>query len=71
MYKKVKFVSITRTIDPKSGIQYLDAIDNKGIHWMAEMSRENLLGHWNGQKSTQVFTVMWKKDPQQPIKDLN
>jgi hypothetical protein len=33
----VKFVSITRTIDPKTNIHYLDAIDENGHHWMAQM----------------------------------
>jgi poly(3-hydroxyalkanoate) synthetase len=33
-----KFVQITRTIDPRTRIHYLDAIDDQGRHWMAEMS---------------------------------
>ncbi len=33
-----KFVQITRTIDPRTRIHYLDAIDDQGQHWMAEMS---------------------------------
>ena len=37
---KVKFVYVTRTIDPKTRIHYLDAIDENGQHWMAEMSHK-------------------------------
>ena len=38
MTEKVKFTQITRTIDPKTRIHYLDAIDEEGNHWMAQMS---------------------------------
>jgi hypothetical protein len=56
--KKVKFVSITRTIDPRTRLHYLDAIDEDGQHWMAEMSHK--------EKQWQIFTESWKLDRQQP-----
>jgi hypothetical protein len=54
----VKFTHITRTIDPQSQIHYLDAIDEQGRHWSAQMSphMENWL----------VYTEFWARDPQQP-----
>ena len=58
MTQPVKFVSITRTIGPKSGIHYLDAIDENGIHWMAEMS--------HGVEPWLCYTKVWYQDPQQP-----
>jgi hypothetical protein len=56
--EKVKFTTITRTIDPKTRMHYLDAIDTNGIHWTAEMSPH--------EESWMCYTDMWKKDPQQP-----
>lgn len=58
MSELVKFVSVTRVIDQKSGVHYLDAVDNKGQHWMAEMSHS--VEKW------QVFTRTWFRDVQQP-----
>lgn len=58
MVEKVKFVSVTRTIDPKTRIHYLDAIDENGQHWMAEMSHQ--VEQWL------VFTREWRKDTQLP-----
>ena len=58
MLEKVKFVSVTRTIDPKTRIHYLDAIDENGQHWMAEMSHQ--VEQWL------VFTREWRKDTQLP-----
>ena len=58
MVEKVKFVSVTRTIDPKTRIHYLDAIDENGQHWMAEMSHQ--VEDWL------VFTREWRKDTQLP-----
>lgn len=58
MLERVKFVSVTRTIDPKTRIHYLDAIDEKGQHWMAEMSHQ--VEQWL------VFTREWRKDTQLP-----
>lgn len=54
----IKFVSIIRTIDPKTGTHYLDGIDDKGRHWTAEMSHK--VEPW------MVYTKQWRKDPQQP-----
>ena len=56
--EKVKFVSITRTIDAKTGVHYLDAISTDGEHWMAQMSHR--IEEWV------VFTHPWKKSPQKP-----
>lgn len=58
MVERVKFVSVTRTIDPKTRIHYLDAIDDNGQHWMAEMSHQ--VEQWL------VFTREWRKDTQLP-----
>ena len=58
MVERVKFVSVTRTIDPKTRIHYLDAIDENGQHWMAEMSHQ--VEQWL------VFTREWRKDTQLP-----
>ena len=38
MTERVKFTHITRTIDPRSGVHYLDAISKDGIHYSAEMT---------------------------------
>ena len=37
--EKVKFVSVTRVIDDRKGIHYLDAVDVDGHHWSAEIGR--------------------------------
>jgi len=58
MMERVKFVTISRVIDPKTRIHYLDAIDVNGYHWTAEMSPK--LEPW------MCYTDTWKKDPQQP-----
>ena len=58
MTERVKFAHITRTIDPKSCIHYLDAIDENGQHWTAEMSHKR--------EPWIVYTKTWKKDSQQP-----
>lgn len=47
-----KFVYVTRTIDPESLCHYLDAIDNQGRHWTAEMSHQ--------EEKWIVFTKPWK-----------
>jgi hypothetical protein len=54
----VKFVSVTRVIDPKTRIHYLDAIDENGIHWMAQMDHKT--------EPHLCFAREWRKDPQQP-----
>lgn len=56
MPSTAKFVTITRTIDPKTGNHYLDGIDDQGRHWMAEMSHR--VEPWL------VYTKTWKLDPQ-------
>ena len=56
--EKVKFVTITRTIDDRSGIHYLDAVDVDGIHWSAQMDSR--------QEKWLVYTKLWTRDPQQP-----
>jgi hypothetical protein len=54
----VKFVSVTRTIDPKTGIHYLDAVDAYGFHWMAQMDHKT--------EPHLCYTKVWYQDPQQP-----
>jgi len=58
MPERVKFKTITRTIDPQNGIHYLDAIDENGYHWMAQME------HYS--ESHLCYAKVWYKDPQQP-----
>lgn len=58
MTKRVKFTHITRTIDPRTGIHYLDGIDTEGQHWSAEMA--------TGIEPWIIYTQPWRKDPQQP-----
>ena len=58
MINPVKFTYITRTIDPKSGIHYLDAISDDGIHWMAQMTHQ--------EEPWIIYKSVWYKDPQQP-----
>ena len=57
--EKVKFVSVARVIDDRKGIHYLDAIDENGIHWSAEMD--------NKQEKWLVYSKLWHRDPQQPF----
>jgi len=59
MTERVKFKSITRVIDPKTRIHYLDAIDENGIHWVAQ--QEIGVERWI------TYKEVWKKDPQQPL----
>ena len=56
--EKVKFVTVTRVIDERKGMHYLDAIDENGYHWYAEMD--------NKQEKWLVYSKLWTKDPQQP-----
>jgi hypothetical protein len=58
MIEKVKFVTITRVIDDRKGIHYLDAISDKGEHYMAQM--ETGVEKWITWKET------WRKSPQMP-----
>ena len=59
MIERVKFKSITRVIDPKTRIHYLDAIDEYGIHWVAQ--QEIGVERWI------TYKEVWKRDPQQPL----
>jgi hypothetical protein len=54
----VKFVSVTRTIDPKTHIHYLDAICTEGFHWMAQMEHDT--------ENWLCFSRVWYKDPKMP-----
>ena len=40
MNKPEKFTYISRVIDPKTRVHYLDAIDGNGKWWRAEMKQE-------------------------------
>jgi len=59
--EKVKFVTITRTICPRTQIHYLDAISEDGEHYIAEMK--------SGIERWLVFTSSWRKSGQIPYKD--
>jgi len=56
--ERAKFVTISRVIDPKTRIHYLDAIDENGQHWMAQMEHKS--------ESWLCFSEVWKKDVQVP-----
>jgi hypothetical protein len=58
MTEHTKFVFITRTINQKTGIHYLDAVDENGIHWMAQMETD--VEKWI------TYKEIWYQDPQQP-----
>jgi hypothetical protein len=58
--EKVKFTHINRTICPKTGVHYLDALDEDGQLWVAEMRTD--VEKWI------VFTSQWKKSGQMPFK---
>ena len=59
MTNKVKFTQVSRVIDPKTRIHYLDAIDENGIHWMAQMETD--VERWI------TYKEIWYQDPQQPL----
>jgi hypothetical protein len=59
MTEKVKFTQVSRVICPKTGVHYLDAIDENGIHWVAQ--QEIGVERWI------TYKEVWKKDPQQPL----
>ena len=61
MVERVKFVSVTRTIDPKTRIHYLDAIGEDGFHYMAQM-----VHNINSDEPWLLYKKVWYKDPQQP-----
>jgi hypothetical protein len=56
--EKVKFTQITRTICPKSGTHFLDALDMEGNHYTAELSPN--IEKWL------VYTRQWSINRQQP-----
>lgn len=60
--EKLKFTHISRVIDQKTQIHYLDAIDEYGNHWTAEMSPK--IEKWL------CYTETWRLDYQQPM-ELN
>jgi hypothetical protein len=59
MTERVKFTQVSRVICPKTGVHYLDAIDENGIHWVAQ--QEIGVERWI------TYKEVWKKDPQQPL----
>ena len=59
MTERVKFTQVSRVIDPKTRIHYLDAIDENGQHWMAQM--EHKTEKWL------CFSEVWYRDAQQPL----
>jgi len=60
MTERVKFTQVFRVICPKTGIHYLDAVDENGIHWMAQ--QETNVEPWI------TYKEVWYQDPQQPVK---
>jgi hypothetical protein len=59
MTNKLKFTQVSRVICPKTGVHYLDAVDENGIHWVAQ--QEIGVERWI------TYKEVWKKDPQQPL----
>jgi len=59
MTNKLKFTQVSRVICPKTGVHYLDAIDEYGNHWMAQM--EHTTEKWL------CFSRVWYQDAQQPV----
>ena len=59
MTNKLKFTQVSRVIDPKTRIHYLDAIDENGIHWVSQ--QEIGVERWI------TYKEVWKRDPQQPL----
>lgn len=57
---KVKFTQISRTICPKTGTHYLDALDEDGQLWFAEMRTD--VEPWI------IYSSMWRKSGQMPFK---
>ena len=56
--EKVKLKQITRTICPRTGTHYLDAISEDGELWFAEIRTD--------QERWPVFVSTWKKSGQMP-----
>jgi len=59
MTNKLKFTQVSRVICPKTGVHYLDAIDENGNHWMAQMEHET--------ENWLCFSRVWYQDAQQPL----
>ena len=59
MTNKLKFTQVSRVIDPKTRIHYLDAIDENGNHWMAQMEHDT--------ENWLCFSRVWYQDAQQPL----
>jgi hypothetical protein len=59
MTERLKFTQVSRVICPKTGVHYLDAVDENGIHWVAQ--QEIGVERWI------TYKEVWKKDPQQPL----
>jgi len=59
MTNKVKFTQVSRVICPKTGIHYLDSVDQYGQHWIAQ--QETGVENWI------TYKEVWKLDPQQPL----
>jgi hypothetical protein len=59
MTNKLKFTQVSRVICPKTGVHHLDAIDENGIHWVAQ--QEIGVERWI------TYKEVWKRDPQQPL----
>ena len=62
MMEKVKFTYINRIICPKTGIHFLDAVDEDGQLWSAEMRTD--VERWI------IYSSPWKKSGQVPYKTL-
>jgi hypothetical protein len=60
MTERLKFTQVSRVICPKTGIHYLDAIDEYGNHWTAQQE--------TGVEKWITYKQLWTQDPQQPIK---
>jgi hypothetical protein len=65
MTQPSNWVSFTRTICPKTGIHYLDAIDSNGRHWIAQQ-------HFGPEKwLTFVPGKEWQLSGSQPYNSYN
>jgi len=58
MAERVKFTHVTRVIDPKTRIHYLDGVDENGYHWTAQMTHQ--------EEPWIIYKKVWEKDPQMP-----
>jgi hypothetical protein len=59
MTERVKFTQVSRVICPRTGVHYLDAISDKGEHYMAQMETD--VEKWI------TYKKVWYQDPQQPL----